>query len=139
MGITPKSIYISRNAPAAVNPDTAGYLGKVMIENGVAGECVISGAAAGLAVARPLGVCVSVDASELGGGVTICTHGFCTADVGAVDLVKGADLLVESDGNGEIVTATGATVWTVGWWDADHTVTGQATGRAKVFVTPSIF
>jgi hypothetical protein len=129
---------IYRQAAAAVNPSAAGWKGRVVVENGVALECALSGAAAGTEADRPLGIVVSAE-NRLGGRVAICMHGICTGLVGGVALTKGAQTTVASDINGALVTSVpGAAVWTVGAWIPEAETTAAIGADARIFVNIAI-
>lgn len=124
----------SRQAPAATNPFTAGWLGHVVVENGTALECALSGAAGATEADRPLGI-VEYAENRAGGRVTIRMHGWGAFVNGAVALTKGAQTTIASDAAGTLVTsAPGAGVWTVGAWvpEAEATLAAGATGRCFI-------
>jgi hypothetical protein len=130
------STKITRRAPAAVNPFAADYKARIMLDGAVAGEVVVSGAAAGLIADRPIGVCVHADAS-LGGASSIAVDGIVPVRVGAAPLVKGVDTYVQSDLNGAAVAAAiGANVWTIGVVLYEETAVIPANGLARVLLNP---
>lgn len=127
-------IILKRRAPAAVNPVTAAYKGHVVIENAVAGECVISGAAGNTSAVRPLGVVVSAE-DRLGGSLGICWSGAVDFTNGAAVLTKGTNTTLASDAAGTLVTsAVGAGVWTVGTWLPEGEITVAAGATATMLV-----
>lgn len=130
---------INRNAPAGVNPFTAGYLGSVMVDAAVANGAVISGAAGALIADAPIGVCIVAE-NQAGGRLTIATIGaHAPARVGAAALTLGVDTYVESDANGHLVaSAIAGGVWSVGRFCPELNAVGQIGGFTRIIIDPKI-
>lgn len=123
-------------AAANVNPQTAGYEGRIVLPNGASttgrssGLCVLSGAAGAV---RPLGVCVHAE-NALGGLVSVVILGDAELYFGAIVL---PGLVIGSDAAGEgAAIANGAGVFHTGVVMTENGLATAATGMHKVFVNP---
>jgi len=108
---------ITRSVEAAVNPYTAGWKGRVVLDGAIGGEAVLSGAAGVTSAVRPLGIVYTTEC-RLGGTITIVVEGECPALLGAAGaLTKGTHTTLAADAAGGLVpAAVGDGAWTVGRW-----------------------
>lgn len=121
---------------AGVNPQTAGYEGRIVLPNGASttgrssGLCVLSGVAGAV---RPLGVCVHAENADAG-LVSVVIFGDAELYFGGVVLpgaVIGSDLAGEG-----VEIANGAGVFHTGVCMTENGLATAATGMSKVFVNP---
>ena len=123
-------------AGAAVNPQTAGFEGRILVADGVSltgrscGRAALSVAAG---AARPLGVCIHAE-DRLGGLVTVVMFGRANLYTAAA---LDPNSLVGSDLNGEgVAIAAGSGVHHVGVILTENGAASVINGMAQIFVNP---